>query len=116
MVYPTITTDTLQMINCIKIDGVIYLKSNFQIKCWTKDHYFLLAVIALPITIIWILGFPIFVFFILRKNRPFFNEKNTIVKYGFYYIGLNDGAYYWEVLVINARKIFLSAIAASLST
>jgi len=43
------------------------------------------------------------------------NSKDTIIKYGLYYIGLTDKAFYWEIAVINARKVLFIAIAVSLS-
>jgi hypothetical protein len=83
------------MIDCITIDDVEYLKSDFNTVCWTSEHYFLLYALALPILMVWVIGYPIMVFVLLRKNRSKFDEKTTIATYGFFYIGLTDKSYYW---------------------
>jgi hypothetical protein len=70
----------------------------------------------LPITIIWVVGYPMAIFFLLRRNKPKFNEDATIIKYGFFYIGLNDRTYYYEIVITNIRKVLIAAIASSLST
>jgi len=36
LVYPTITSYTLGMLNCININGTYYLRRDFSIQCWTK--------------------------------------------------------------------------------
>jgi hypothetical protein len=33
------------------------------------------------------------------------NDKELLINYGLFYVGLNDDAYFWEVVVSNARKI-----------
>ena len=38
-----------------------------------------------------------------------------LIKYGLYYIGLTDKGFYWEIVVINIRKVFFIAMAVSLS-
>lgn len=65
---------------------------------------------------IWIIGFPLVIFFILRKNKKWLGEKEMIITYGTFYIGLEDRAYYWELIIINSRKVTLSLIAITLST
>lgn len=44
------------------------------------------------------------------------NERDMIIKYGTFYIGLSDDTFYWEVIIINLRKILLSGIIVSLSS
>lgn len=36
--------------------------------------------------------------------------------YGIFYIGLNDDAYYWEIIVVSVRKILLILVATVLSS
>ena len=38
-----------------------------------------------------------------------------IIKYGLFFIGLTDKGFYWEILVINIRKVVFIAVAVSLS-
>ena len=71
--------------------------------------------IAVPIVIVWILGFPVFVFYILNKNKVRLGEHDFLIKYGLYYVGLKDDAYFWEIAVINARKVVFILIFVSLA-
>jgi len=65
--------------------------------------------------VIWILGFPLVVFLILRKYKQNLEEPEMIIKYGLFYIGLNTKGYYWEIIVVNIRKVLFIAITVSLS-
>ena len=38
-----------------------------------------------------------------------------LIKYGLFYIGLTDRGYYWEIVVINLRKVIFICIAVSFS-
>ena len=38
-----------------------------------------------------------------------------LIKYGLFYIGLTDKAFYWEIVVVNLRKVIFIALAVSLS-
>ena len=69
----------------------------------------------MPVIIIWVIGFPLFVFRMLYKKRKDLDDKDMIIKYGLFYIGLSDHGYYWEVLVINVRKVLFIAVAISLN-
>ena len=61
--------------------------------------------IAVPIIIVWVVAFPAFVFIRLYNNRSKLNDKELLINYGLFYVGLNEEAYYWEVVISNARKI-----------
>jgi len=50
----------------------------------------------------------------LRRKRLKLDEKDNVIKYGLFYIGLRDETYYWECLVSNGRKIAISVIIASI--
>jgi hypothetical protein len=76
----------------------------------------MILAVCLPIAIVWIIGFPITIFIILKRNKKNINDPNMIIKYGTFYIGLKENAYYWEVLVVNIRKVLLSIIVVGLSS
>jgi hypothetical protein len=61
--------------------------------------------IGLPFIIVWVIGFPSFVFYRLFKNREKFNEIEFIRRYGLFYVGLNNGSFFWEVIIYNGRKL-----------
>jgi hypothetical protein len=70
--------------------------------------------LGIPYLVIWIIGFPLVIFYLLRRNRTKLDEREIIMEYGFFYIGLTDKSYYWEILIVNARKMLISVITASL--
>ena len=65
--------------------------------------------------LVWILGFPIFLLIVLFRHRHKLDNKELIIKYGLFFIGLTDKGYYWEIIVVNFRKVFFIAIAVSMS-
>jgi hypothetical protein len=95
MIYPTITSYVFGMFNCTEIDGVNYLTRDFSIICWTEGHLKILLNYVLPIIIVWVFGYPLVIFIILYKHRANLNHKETIVKYGLFYIGFKDDKFYW---------------------
>jgi len=71
--------------------------------------------VVLPTILVWTIGFPFFTFLMLRRKRLNLDEKDNVIKYGLFYIGLRDETYYWECLVSNGRKIAISVIIASIN-
>ena len=92
------------------IEGKSYLIKDLNIECWEKDHIQLLLFYTLPIGIVWIFGYPGLIFGLLYKNRKNLDDKDTIVKYGLYYIGFKDETFYWQILVINFRRLLFTII------
>jgi multisubunit Na+/H+ antiporter MnhG subunit len=62
---------------------------------------------GIPIVIIWVIGFPLYILIRLKENKNKLSEKDTIMKYGLFFAGLNDNAYFWDVLITNLRKVIL---------
>jgi hypothetical protein len=61
--------------------------------------------IGIPMILVWVIGFPSFIFFRLWQHRKNLNEKRVVLNYGLFFVGLDDHAYFWEVLVTNLRKV-----------
>jgi len=61
--------------------------------------------IGMPLIAIWVVGFPTYIFFKLRKLRNRLDEKDVMINYGLFFVGLNDNAYFWEDYINNARKV-----------
>eukprot|EP00350_Pseudokeronopsis_sp_OXSARD2_P001894 CAMPEP_0170547324 /NCGR_PEP_ID=MMETSP0211-20121228/5706_1 /TAXON_ID=311385 /ORGANISM="Pseudokeronopsis sp., Strain OXSARD2" /LENGTH=119 /DNA_ID=CAMNT_0010852295 /DNA_START=281 /DNA_END=640 /DNA_ORIENTATION=+ len=113
LIYPTITSYTFGMFNCNEVNGINYLSVDFNIQCWSTDHIYLQLKYTLPALLIWVLGFPFAVFYLLYRNRKDLSDKQVIAKYGLYYIGFNDKSFYWQVLVINLRRASYIGIAVA---
>ena len=115
LVYPIIVNKTLEMLNCIKVEDEYRLKLELDIVCWEKDHILSLITVVLPITIVWIIGFPVFIFLTLKSNKILLDQNDMLIKYGLFYIGLTDEGYYWEIVVINLRKVLFIVVTVSLT-
>jgi hypothetical protein len=61
--------------------------------------------IGLTFILFWVVGFPAFIFIKLYINRKNLNDNDFIQRYGLFFVGLNDDAFFWEVVILNARKI-----------
>ena len=61
--YPSIVNYGFSMINCIEVENELYLVNDMGIKCWGTEHKKILYQYTLPIVIIWIIGFPLFIFY-----------------------------------------------------
>jgi hypothetical protein len=72
--------------------------------------------IGIPYIAIWGIGFPVYVFTSLYRNRKNFDDKQIITKFGLFFVGLNDKAYFWEVIVSNVRKIIFIVCSTLLSS
>lgn len=65
--------------------------------------------------VFWAGIYPLYVACKLRKIKEHLNYTNHLKLYGVFYIGMNDNCYYWEIAVVNLRKITLILCAAFLS-
>jgi hypothetical protein len=55
-------------------------------------------------------------FIILKRKQKSFSERNTVLSFGIFYIGLKDKFFFWEILLMNLRKIVTTGIAVSIPT
>ncbi|TNV87899.1 hypothetical protein FGO68_gene396 [Halteria grandinella] len=116
LLYPTITNLSLSLFNCVRLeDGEIYLKRDFSVKCWSLNHQKMAIWIGTPMILIWVVGFPGYIFMRLWHNRKRLNEKEVVLNFGLFFVGLDDHAYYWEVIVTNLRKIIFIICGTILS-
>lgn len=115
--YPIIVNLTLSLFICTKLEDEngnlsFYLVRDMSVKCWTRDHYKYAIGIAVPLSIVWILGFPFYIFWKLYKARRNLNDKEVLLSYGVFIVGLEDNSFFWEILVSNFRKVIYIACGA----
>jgi hypothetical protein len=111
--YPGITSTAFQGLKCLEIDGVSYLKRDLNIECYTSEHWTIIFSLVIPVILIYVVGFPIIIAIIIKKNRKNLDNPDTIIKYGLFYIGFNDSSYYWEIIVNNLRKLVIIGISVA---
>jgi len=63
------------MFNCTDIDGELRLKIDLQVTCYEGLHFYMAYYVAIPFLILWGLGIPVIVFFMMRKDV---NKLDTI--------------------------------------
>jgi hypothetical protein len=71
--------------------------------------------IGIPIIVVWVLLFPTIVFIKLFRRRGELDEKEVYITYGLFFIGLDDHSFYWELIVVNLRKIIFILCSSILS-
>ena len=114
---PPITSITFAIYNCVEIfnDGDSYLALDMDIQCWEDNHSYYAKSFGIPIIVIWVIGLPTLALAILFTKRKQLQEQETMVRYGFLYIGLNPNAFYWEIL-LHFRKVLLISINVFFTT
>ncbi len=116
--YPQITSISFSLFNCVSFeDGKQYLKRDMNIVCWEGEHMRMALAIGMPFIIIWSFVFPLIVLWRLKKGKKYLNTPHYLMVYGLFYVGLSDQAYFWELIIVNIRKIIFilcgSIISAS---
>ena len=108
---------------------VFRMKENVDTICYQGQHMFFISAVAFPGIGLWVLGIPLFAFFVLFKNRRVINlmgkkeitraENNEItqlkMKYGFLFSGYRAQTFFWEIMLMY-RKIFIIMASVFLST
>jgi hypothetical protein len=69
---------------------------------------------VLGLILVWIIGFPAYIFYKLHKNRLILDNEQLVTTYGLFYVGLRDDAYYFEILITNSRKILFFSFSSLL--
>ena len=115
--YPMISNNTFALFSCQFVeDGKSYLKRDFNLECWSDEHRKMAMFIGFPIIIVWIIGFPMAVFVALYRRRKFLDNIDTERMFGLFFVGLNNDSYYWEIIVVNLRKIIFILCSTLMSS
>ncbi len=100
---------------CVSYNDESYLKRDTSVKCYSMEHALIILSFAFVFIVMWAIIYPIFVDLRLSKIKDNLSYTNNLKLYGVFYIGMNDSSYYWEVRVVNLRKISLILCAAFLT-
>lgn len=71
LVYPLITKISLSLLNCISLDSskMQYMYNSPNLVCWDQTHYFYFLIFGLIGIILFGIGYPFFLFFLIRKKK-----------------------------------------------
>lgn len=102
-------------INCTKIKEELYLRSYLIEKCWIGAHLFHFLVAVMPSLLFWMIIYPFIIIYFMRsksKSTIFENSLSINIqpKYhilSFFTVGLKPSFYYWEILLMFRKYIFI---------
>ena len=110
MVQPSFINSYFKYIHCIKIGNTLYIADYLKEECWVGDHLLHFLFIILPSLGFWMVVYPLIVLTLLSQNqkkriqnRYAKNEK----KFSFFTDGLKEQFYYWEILLMFRKYIFI---------
>jgi len=69
LVHPNITKAMFSSFNCMSVEGVYYLREDIDYVCYEGSHLIYLLIISVPSIILWSIGIPLAVLFVLIKNK-----------------------------------------------
>jgi len=111
LLLPTVTTSTFSLFSCVSYeDGHSYLRRDMSIQCWTADHVKMGLLVGLPLLAVWTFGFPLMIYLLMWKQRGRFDEVENLQLYGLFYVGITDQRFYWEIVIVNLRKLLIIAL------
>lgn len=117
IVYPQITSISFSLLNCVPYeDGFSYLKNDMSVKCWHGNHIKMVLALGIPFILLWSIVFPLFILWRLYKGKKYLNTPYYLITYGLFYVGLSDQAFFWELVVVNLRKIIFIVCGSTISS
>ena len=115
--HPTIINYSFSLFMCTQYeDGYKYLKKDTTIRCWHGKDFVFQVVIGATFIIIWAIFFPLAIFYRINQEKGRLNHPNNLKLYGIFYIGLSDNSFYWEIIVLNIRKIAIIVVSTFFSS
>jgi hypothetical protein len=128
MIHPNIVRQFFTVLSCKNIGGsddpsASVVLGDMLEPCFSSQHLFFIAVLGVPMLVFWVLGIPVFAWYVLFRNRTLIllpvsgvssvmrNRKIVFEsQMAFLYRGYKPTRYYW-FLAEMARKAALVAIA-----
>jgi len=114
LLYPILCTQLLGVFDCREIDGHYWLKKDLTIECYT-DEWTSEAIMSAVFIVIFPLGVPAAVYFVLSRNRHRLNiDAKFKSRLGFIYSRYEEWFWFWEVtemlrkFIICGLMIFIS--------
>jgi hypothetical protein len=114
LLYPTLCGAAFSLISCKQI-GLqhTYLSEDLQIECFAREHWYWFGFLCVPALAILIVGIPLTASMLLWRARKKLHRRYIRFRFSILFIGYEDSAFYWEV-VVAVRKLTVSAISVFL--
>ena len=128
--YPFIVEVLAGSINCIEIDGFFRLYEHFEQKCYRDSHKFIMIFISIPGLLLWAIGVPLLGLYSLRRflheidqsrfesqpDIPVALKQRYHLRLGFLTSGYKNQYYYWEIVLLLRKTIFVMMMVSWLLT
>ena len=116
MFHPTITKSWLQIFEWTLVDeNDKRMNLYMEYKWYSKEHFFWIGTVAIPILAVWVIGAPLIALIILYRHRKSL-EEGFIKEYMLIlYQGLKPKSFYWE-FINTLRKGLILWCSVFLST
>jgi hypothetical protein len=93
----SLSVELISFFSCRMI-GEYYLKSNLLQTCFSKEHLDFFMPIVLPITVFYLIIFPITAFLKLKKSKDKLFKIRTIISSGNSFLDYKYTVYYFEYI------------------
>lgn len=112
LLYPILCTQLLGVFDCREIDGNYWLKKDLTIECYT-DEWTSEAIMSAVFIVIFPLGVPAAVYFVLSRNRHRLNiDAKFKSRLGFIYSRYEEWFWFWEVRLAACFVLFDNIIVS----
>ena len=96
--YPMLIKLCLSMFKCPRIGDHFYLMADLQEICFQDLHLQYMLLLTVP-QLISLIGLPLLVLLLLRRNKKYLEEPQFRMRYGLLYRGYVKDREWWEVIV-----------------
>lgn len=107
LMYPYVSSSIFRMYICYNLEGVYYMKMDFEVLCYQSEWNAMIAPSAVMM-LCYPFGIPFFTFLVLYRNRKQLGVTNVRIRLGFLYEAYNKYNWYFE-MVVMINKLFLVA-------
>ncbi len=108
LMYPALSARVVSFFVCRNVNGEEYLVADFNLKCF-DDLWFRYLGLGVVCLLLYRLGIPLVLFWMLYRNRFKLRDPTTIVSLGIMYESY-DLRYWFFELVDMAEKLFLTSL------
>ena len=107
--HPTLTVKSLSMFLWTEVDdNDSRMTHHLEYPCYSTDHIKWIVIIALPIILIWVIGFPALGLTILVKNRHNLSDPRMQSYFLILFQGFRQETFYWEFMSAFRKFTILS--------
>ena len=94
-----------RLFSCTFFGNQNYATEDMNMKCFDRQHFFMIVVFAIPCLLIWNLILPSFCLWKISVKTK--DLKDTMLKFGFMYNGFDSKSYYWGFVKYFQKVIII---------